>query len=43
MVKQKVGRGVLRHAESKSGLCFVLPLLSFTFTPEWIGETIAHC
>ena len=36
MVKQKVGRGVLRHAESKSGLCFVLPLLLHRIWPLFI-------
>ena len=31
MVKQKVVIGVLKHAESKSGLCFVLTLLLHRF------------
>ena len=31
MVKQKVVIGVFRHAESKSGLCFVLTVLLHRF------------
>ena len=31
MVKQKVVMGVFRHAESKSGLYFVLNLLPYRF------------
>ena len=39
MVKQKVGKGVLRHTESKSGLCFALPLLSFIGFDHFFVQT----
>ena len=39
MVKQKVVIGFLRHAESKSGLCFVLNLLLPRFLATFSSNT----